>query len=53
MGNVLLTNAIIRRFNMTNTILIITGIVAAIAQVVSVVIQVIDFVGERRHQKRG
>ena len=53
MGNVLLTNTIIRRFNMTNTILIITGIVAAIAQVVSVVIQVIDFVGERRRQKRG
>ena len=37
---------------MTNTILIITGIIAAIAQVVSVVIQIIDFVGERRRRMR-
>ena len=37
---------------MTNTILIIAGIVAAIAQVVSVVIQIVEFVGERRRRMR-
>ena len=37
---------------MTNTILIILGSITAIADVVSVVIQIIEFVGERRRQKR-
>ena len=37
---------------MTNTILIILGSITAIADVVNVVIQIIEFVGERRRQKR-
>ena len=37
---------------MTNTILIIIGSIAAIADVVGVVIQIVDFVGERRRQMR-
>ena len=37
---------------MTNTILIIIGSITAIADFVGVVIQIIDFVGERRRRMR-
>ena len=37
---------------MTNTILIIIGSITTIADVVGVVIQIIDFVGERRRRMR-
>ena len=37
---------------MTNTILIIIGSITAIADVVSMVIQIVDFVGERRRRMR-